>query len=221
MMKKNALFCRIKKKFVCTTNSNHAYKVYPNLIKKLLIQKLNQVWVSDITYIRLDKGFACLAIILDSLSRKVIVYAISKRIDKILTISALKMAIVAADILNDRVIPFFQEQGIPLNRIITDRGTEFCGKPDQHAFQLYLGIEDIDHTRTKAYSPQANGICERFHKTMKNECYMTLFRKKLYYSLEDLQVDVDLWVHKYNTDRPHSGKYCYGKTPFQTFLDAK
>ncbi len=132
-----------------------------------------------------------------------------------------KTAIVAADILNDRVIPFFQEQGIPLNRIITDRGTEFCGKPDQHAFQLYLGIEDIDHTRTKAYSPQTNGICERFHKTMKNECYMTLFRKKLYYSLADLQVDVDLWVHKYNTDRPHSGKYCYGKTPFQTFLDAK
>jgi hypothetical protein len=132
-----------------------------------------------------------------------------------------KTAITAADTLNDRVIPFFEKQGIPLLRILTDRGTEYCGKTDHHAYQLYLGIEDIDHSKTKANSPQTNGICERFHRTMQDECYAILFRKKVYTKLEDIQTDVDHWINNYNTQRPHSGKYCYGKTPMQTFLEAK
>lgn len=132
-----------------------------------------------------------------------------------------KTAITAADLLNDRVVPLFDEQGIPLLRILTDRGTEYCGKPEHHAFQLYLAVEDIDHTRTKANSPQTNGICERFHKTIQDECYSLLFRKKLYRSLDELQVDVDEWIRGYNEQRPHSGRYCYGKTPWQTFLDSK
>ena len=112
-------------------------------------------------------------------------------------------------------------QGIPLLRILTDRGTEYCGEPEHHAFQLYLAVEDIDHTRTKANSPQTNGICERFHKTLQDECYSLLFRKKLYRSVEELQVDVDEWIRGYNEQGPHSGRYCYGKTPWQTFLDSK
>lgn len=132
-----------------------------------------------------------------------------------------KTAITAADHLNDRVVPLFEEQGIPLLRILTDRGTEYCGRPEQHAYQLYLALEDIDHTRTKAHHPQTNGICERFHRTMQDECYSLLFRKKLYRSLEELQVDVDEWVRRYNEERPHSGRYCYGKTPWQTFLDSR
>ena len=132
-----------------------------------------------------------------------------------------KTAITAADLLNDRVVPFFDEQDIPLLRVLTDRGTEYCGKPENHAYQLYLAVEDIDHTRTKANSPQANGICERFHKTMQDECYSLLFRKKLYRTLEELQVDVDHWVRGYAEERPHSGRYCYGKTPWQTFLESK
>lgn len=132
-----------------------------------------------------------------------------------------KTAITAADMLNDKVLPFFEKEGIPLNRMITDRGTEFCGKPDQHDFQLYLGIEDINHTKTKDYHPQTNGICERFHKTMKEECYMVIFRKKIYHSVDDLKIDADEWIRNYNTSRPHSGKHCYGKTPYQTFLDSK
>lgn len=82
-------------------------------------------------------------------------------------------------------------------------------------------MENIDHSRTKAYTPQINGICEHFHKTLKNEFCDTAFRKKLYTSLEVLQSDLDQWINFYNNDRPHSGKYCYGKTPMQTFLDAK
>jgi transposase InsO family protein len=107
-----------------------------------------------------------------------------------------KTAITAADLLNDRVVPFFEEQGIQPQRILTDRGTEYCGKPEHHAYQLYLAIEDIDHSKTKANHPQTNGICEGFHKTMQDECYSVLFRKKLYQSLEELQVDVDEWVRE-------------------------
>lgn len=132
-----------------------------------------------------------------------------------------KTAITAADMLNDRVVPFFESHDVPLLRVLTDRGTEFCGKIENHAYQLYLALENIDHSRTKAFTPQTNGICERFHKTLKNEFYDTAFRKKLYTSLEELQVDLDAWLKFYNNDRPHSGKYCYGKTPMQTFLDAK
>lgn len=132
-----------------------------------------------------------------------------------------KTAITAADMLNDQVIPFFDEQDISLLRILTDRGTEYCGKVENHSYQLYLAMEDIDHSRTKANHPQTNGICERFHKTMKNEFYDIAFRKKIYTSVEELQFDVDRWIGKYNDQRPHSGKHCYGKTPMQTFRDAK
>ena len=133
----------------------------------------------------------------------------------------MKNAITSADILNDRVLPFFESQGIRLLRILTDRGTEYCGKVENHAYQLYLSIEDIDHTKTKAKSPQTNGICERFHKTILNEFYRITFRKKIYNTIEDLQSDLDEWMREYNSERTHSGKYCFGKTPMQTFLDSK
>jgi winged helix-turn helix protein/integrase-like protein len=132
-----------------------------------------------------------------------------------------KNALVAADMLNDKVLPFFEEQEVPLLRTLTDRGTEYCGQREHHEYQLYLAVENIDHTKTKARSPQTNGICERFHRTMQDEFYSIAFRKKLYGSLEELQADVDLWLKEYNESRPHSGKYCFGKTPLQTFVDAK
>jgi transposase InsO family protein len=128
-----------------------------------------------------------------------------------------KNALVAADMLNDRVIPFFEENGIPLLRILTDRGTEYCGNREQHEYQLYMAIENIDHSKTKARHPQTNGICERFHKTIQDEFYATAFRKKIYTSLEELQIDVDKWIWEYNEERPHSGRYCYGKTPKETW----
>jgi transposase InsO family protein len=105
-------------------------------------------------------------------------------------------------------------------RILTDRGTEYCGTREHHEYQLYLAIEDIDHTKTKARSPQTNGICERFHKTVLQEFYQVAFRKKIYRTIEELHADLDLWLKRYNEQRPHSGKYCFGKTPMQTFLDS-
>jgi transposase InsO family protein len=129
-------------------------------------------------------------------------------------------ALVAADMLNDRVIPFFEEHDIPLLRILTDRGTEYCGNREHHEYQLYLAVENIDHTKTKARSPQTNGICERFHKTVLQEFYQVAFRKKIYKTLEELQADLDLWIKQYNEQRPHTGKYCFGKTPMPTFIDS-
>ena len=105
--------------------------------------------------------------------------------------------------------------------MLTDRGTEYCGNRECHEYQLYLAVENIDHSRTKAKSPQTNGICERFHRTLQEEFYSVAFRKKLYRSLDELQSDLDVWLGEYNEKREHSGKYCYGKTPWQTFLDSK
>ena len=132
-----------------------------------------------------------------------------------------KPALVAADMLNDRVVPFFEEQEIPLLRILTDRGTEYCGNREHNEYQLYLAVENIDHTKTRARRPQTNGICERFHKTILQEFYQVAFRKKIYKSIEELQTDLDQWMKYYNEERPHSGRYCYGKTPMQTFSDSK
>ena len=128
--------------------------------------------------------------------------------------------ITAADLLNDRVLPFFEQHGLPLNRILTDRGTEYCGAPDRHPYELYLAVENIDHTRTKTKRPQTNGICERFNKTVLNEFYRIVFRKTLYTSLAQLQADLDAFLEDYNQRRPHQGRWCYGKTPTQTFEDS-
>jgi len=131
-----------------------------------------------------------------------------------------KHAITSADILNDKVLPFFEEHQIPLLRILTDRGTEFKGKPEHHEYELYLQIEGIEHSKTQVRHPQTNGICERLHRTMQEEFYAVAFRKKLYSSLEEMQKDLDEWMNYYNQERAHSGRYCFGKTPMETFKES-
>lgn len=133
----------------------------------------------------------------------------------------MKTALPAADVLNDKVLPFFQDQKVDILRILTDRGTEFCGRPEEHEYQLFLAINDIDHTKTKARHPQTNGICERFHRTILEEFYQSAFRKKIYTSIEELQRDLDNYLDIYNFKRTHQGKICCGRTPWQTFLDGK
>lgn len=132
-----------------------------------------------------------------------------------------KNALAAADLLNDKVLPFFEEQQVPLLRLLTDRGTEYKGKREHHEYELYLSIEGIEHSKTQVRSPQSNGICERLHRTMQEEFYAVAFRKKLYQTIEELQADLDQWMDFYNHQRPHSGRYCFGKTPMQTFIDSK
>ena len=101
-----------------------------------------------------------------------------------------KTALVASHALNETVLPWFQSQDVPLLRILTDRGTEYCGRVEHHAYQLYLAVEDIDHSKTKARHPQTNGICERFHRTMKEEFYDIAFRKKIYRTVDELQIGI-------------------------------
>jgi len=132
-----------------------------------------------------------------------------------------KTPITAADMLNDKVLPFFEQHELPLLRILTDRGTEYCGKAERHDYQLYLALNDIDHTKTKVKSPQTNGICERFHKTVLQEFYQVTFRKKLYENIDDLQTDLDDWLIYYNNERTHQGKMCCGRTPIETMNDGK
>ena len=132
-----------------------------------------------------------------------------------------KTPITGADLLNDKVLPAFAEQGMSVIRILTDRGTEYCGKPETHDYQLYLALNDIEHTKTKAFHPQTNGICERFHKTILDEFYRVTFRRKLFTSLDELQADLDDWIRYYNNDRTHQGKVCCGRTPMQTMIDGK
>jgi transposase InsO family protein len=132
-----------------------------------------------------------------------------------------KTPITSADLLNDRVLPFYEEHNLPLLRILTDRGTEYCGKVDRHDYQLYLAVNDIEHTKTKVKSPQTNGICERFHKTILQEFYQVTFRKKVYDGLEALQSDLDIWLAHYNNERTHQGKMCCGRTPMATLEDGK
>lgn len=133
----------------------------------------------------------------------------------------MKTPITAADLLNEKVLPVFEEHKVPMLRMLTDRGAEYCGKIEQHDYQLFLAVKNIDHTKTKAKHPQTNGIVERFHKTILNEFYQVAFRKKIYDSLEMLQEDLDNWIEHYNKERTHQGKMCYGRTPWQTFMDGK
>ena len=132
-----------------------------------------------------------------------------------------KTPITSADLLNDKVLPFYEEHGLPVLRILTDRGTEYCGRHDKHDYQLFLAINDIDHTKTKVKHPQTNGICERFHKTILQEFYQVTFRKRVYQSIDQLQTDLDIWLEHYNKERTHQGKMCCGRTPFETMIEGK
>jgi hypothetical protein len=101
--------------------------------------------------------------------------------------------------------------------------TTFCKapkRPEQHEYELYLQLEGIEHSKTQVRHPQSNGICERLHRTMQDEFYAVAFRTKVYDNLDTLQQDLDTWVDFYNLERTHTGRYCYGKTPMQTFLES-
>jgi transposase InsO family protein len=124
-----------------------------------------------------------------------------------------KTPLVAADLLNDRVVSFFDDQGVALNWSVTDRGTEYCGAPERHEYELSLAVENIDHTRTKVKSPQTNGMVERFHKTVLNMFLSSRLAAQIYRALQELQRDLDAWLRQYNELRPHQGRWCYGTTP--------
>lgn len=128
-----------------------------------------------------------------------------------------RTGLAAADFLNDKVLPVFDEHSIRMHRVLTDNGTEYCGQKGNHAYQLFLHLNDIEHTRTKVRHPQTNGATERLNQIIQEEFYSVAFRKTLYTSLEQLQDDLDTFMLKYNFERTNQGKRCQGKTPMQTF----
>lgn len=130
-----------------------------------------------------------------------------------------KTAVTGADLLNDRVLPFFDSFNVPLLRVLTDRGTEYCGCVENHPYQLFLYLNEIEHTKTKARHPQTNGITERFNQTLLDEFYTVFFRKKLYKSLTEIQTDLDVFLEEYNLKRTNQGKHCKGRTPMDTFKE--
>lgn len=130
-----------------------------------------------------------------------------------------KTSIESSDFLNDKVLPFFDDHQIPVLRVLTDRGPEYCGRKDSHPYQLFLTLSDIDHSKTKARHPQTNGACEKLNQTIEREFYAVAFRKKLYSGLEELQRDLDAFMDKYNKERTNQGKRCRGRTPYETFLE--
>lgn len=132
-----------------------------------------------------------------------------------------KTATVAAEFLNSKVLPFFDEQNISVLRVLTDRGTEYCGRPETHHYQLFLYLNEIEHAKTKARHPQTNGSCEKLNQTIQEEFYSVAFRKKHYTSIEEMQRDLDIYMKQYNCERTNQGKRCKGRTPMETFIEGK
>ncbi len=130
-----------------------------------------------------------------------------------------KLPMTGVDVLNDRVLPFYEEHGVEVQHLLTDNGREYCGRPLHHPFELFLAISQIEHRRTRVASPETNGFCERFHRTLKEEFFSVVFRKTFYESLEQLQRDLDQFLNFYNRERAHQGYRTQGRTPYQTFLD--
>lgn len=130
-----------------------------------------------------------------------------------------KIPMTAVDLLHDRVLPVYEQAGIALERVLTDNGREYCGRALQHPYELYLTVQQIEHRNTKVHSPQTNGFCERFHRTLKEEFFSVAYRKRLYGSVQELQEDLDAFVRFYNEERSHQGYRTQGRTPWQTFQD--
>ena len=127
----------------------------------------------------------------------------------------------AADILYDRVLPFYESHGLEIEAILTDNGTEYKGRPTGHLYEIFLDLNDIEHRTTRVATPRTNGFVERFNRTVLDEFFRTAFRKKLYGSVDELQSDLDIWLHHYNYERPHRGYRNMGRKPIETFEKGK
>ncbi len=132
-----------------------------------------------------------------------------------------RSAQAAADLLTSRVLPFYVGEGVPVARMLTDRGTEFCGLAGQHPYEATLAAWEIEHRMTKVRSPRTNGFVERFNRTVLDEFFRESLRKTFYPTLEGLQRDLDVWIHHYNYERPHRGYRNCGRRPYETFAMAK
>jgi transposase InsO family protein len=130
-----------------------------------------------------------------------------------------KVSVTAVHVLNEKVLPFFEEHECPIVSILTDNGGEYCGRMDGHPFELFLQLEDIEHKTTKVRRPQSNGIVERLHRTLLDEHFSIQGRIKFYESRDEMQADLDSDLHIYNYERAHQGRNMNGRTPHQVFVE--
>lgn len=184
ILQKFELQLKHKKRFIKTTDSNHNFETYPNLIEELTIDDVNQVWTADITYIRIENGFVYLAVIIDLFSRKVIGWQISKRIDRHLVLDALKMAIARRK---------------PPAGVIhhSDRGVQYLCDD----YTELLKQNGFHSSCSRKGNPYDNAWTESFMKTLKyDEIYM--FEYKTY--IDVVERLPNFIEEVYNKKRLHS-----------------
>ena len=130
-----------------------------------------------------------------------------------------KLPVTAVHVMNNDVLPTFEAHNARITTVLSDNGREFCGRPDRHPYELFLQLEEIEHRTTKVRRPQSNGYVERLHRTLLDEHFRVMGRKKFYESVAEMQVDLDTYLKTYNTKRPHQGRNMNGRTPYKVFLD--
>jgi putative transposase len=184
LLREDNLLCLRKRKFVVTTDSNHGRKIYPNLAGKMTLMGVDQLWVADITYIRLQEEFVFLAVILDAYSRRVIGWALDRTMEDDLTLAALRMALASRNI----------RPGLVHH---SDRGSQYASKD----YTDLLKDRGIDISMSRKGNPWDNAACESFMKTLK---YEEVFRNE-YRDLVEAKRSIERFLEKvYNEKRLHS-----------------
>jgi putative transposase len=184
LMREDNLLCVRKRKFVITTDSNHDRRIYPNLARALVLSGVNQLWIADLTYIRLREEFLFLAAILDAFSRRVVGWALDRHLDDELTLTALRMA------LAKRVVA----PGLVHH---SDRGSQYAS----HDYIALLETNQIRISMSRKGNPWDNAACESFMKTLK---YEEVYRNE-YRDLAEARVSISEFLEKvYNQKRLHS-----------------
>ncbi|HEY3453202.1 MAG TPA: IS3 family transposase [Bryobacteraceae bacterium] len=184
LMREDNLLCLRRRKFVVTTNSNHGLRVYPNLAGSMQLTGLDQLWIADITYIRLETEFVYLAVVLDAFSRRVIGWALDRHLEDDLTIAALQMAL-------RRRTP---SAGLTHH---SDRGVQYAS----HDYTSLLKEHGVQISMSRGGNPYDNATCESFMKTLK---YEEIYRQE-YRDLTEARALIDRFIEKiYNGKRLHS-----------------
>ena len=130
-----------------------------------------------------------------------------------------KLPVTAVHVMNNDVLPVFEDHGAAITTALSDNGREFCGREDRHPYELFLQLEGIEHRTTRVRRPQSNGFVERLHRTLLDEHFRVMGRKKFYEALDEMQTDLDAFLKAYNHSRPQQGRGMNGRTPAKAFND--